>query len=142
MNIVIEYSDEFGEEWPLTAKEISILDTNQGSLVDLLVPTNLLRLLCDSKVINKRQIDTISSKPTLHEKNETLLKILRRRSLRDYRQTIACLHQSEQSSIAEILDNGGGRTHIIFERALQRGAFGPYDRGRGRLGAQLVLKLH
>ena|SRR5688572_11380678 len=90
--------------------EISILDTNHGSLVDLLILTDLLGLLYSSKVINRRQMDSISSKPTLHEKNNALLKILRTRSLRDYRQTIACLRDSQQSDIAKVLERGGGRT--------------------------------
>lgn len=113
MNIVLEYSDEFDEDWPLTGKEISILDTNHGSLVDLLQLPDLLGLLCSTKVINKRQNDSISSKATPHERNDALLDILRRRSLRDYHNTIICLCDSQQTGIAELLDSGGGRTNLV-----------------------------
>lgn len=109
----LEYADTYGEEWPLTSKEMSILDTNHGSLVDLLDLTDLLSLLYSSKVINNRQKDSISSKPTLHEKSEALLQILRRRSLRDYRETVTCLHMSQQSHIAEILSIGGGKINLL-----------------------------
>src|SRR6218665_3112908 len=109
MNIVLGYSDEFGEDWPLTAREISILDTNHGSFVDLLELSDLLPRLSSLKIINKRQMDSILSKSTLHEKNKVFLGILRRRSLRDYRLTITCLRQSNQNEIADILESGGGR---------------------------------
>ena len=109
MNIVLGYSDEFGEDWPLTAREISILDTNHGSFVDLLELSDLLPRLSSLKIINKRQMDSILSKSTLHEKNKVLLGILRRRSLRDYGQTIKCLRHSKQNEIAEILEYGGGK---------------------------------
>ena len=109
MNIVLEYSDEFAEDWPLGTDEISILDTNLGSLVDVLDLTDLLSLLYSSKVINTRQKNSISSKPTSHERNHALLGILRRRSLGDYKQTIRCLRETRQGYIAEILEFGGGR---------------------------------
>src|SRR6218665_2412890 len=110
MNIVLEYSDKFGENWPLTAKQNSLLDINHGRLVDLLDSAELLVLLFSSLVINGRQKESISSKPTPHEMNHALLYILRRRSLGDYRKTINCLRQSNQSHVAEILDSGGGRS--------------------------------
>lgn len=115
MNTVLEYLDKFGEDWPLQERELSILNTNQESLVDLLELTDLLGLLFSSKVLNKRQHEWISSKLTSFEKNEALLDILGRGSLRHYRQTIKCLRQSKQSNIAEVLESGGGRTNIVDE---------------------------
>lgn len=115
MNTVLEYSTEFGEDWPLTKKEISILDTNDRHLVDLLELSDLLGRLYSSDVITSRQMDSISSKPTSHGKNEALLDILRRRSLRHYRKAITCLHQSQQSHIAEILEEGGGMIRVFHE---------------------------
>lgn len=115
MNTVLDESDAFREDWPLTRKEMTILETNHRSLVDLLDLTDLLGRLYSSDVINRRQMDSISSKPTSHEKNEALLDILRRRSLRDYIQTIACLRLSQQRHIAETLDKGGGISQIGSE---------------------------
>ena len=112
MYIVLEYSDEFGEDWPLSENQISILNINHKSFVDLLELTDLLGLLYSSRVINSRQKESISSKPTSHEKNNALLGILRRRSLRDYKQAIGCLCESNQSHIAKILECGGGRTKV------------------------------
>ena len=112
MYIVLEYSDEFGEDWPLAENQISTLNRNHRSFVDLLELSDLLGRLYSSKVINRWQMESISSKPTSHEKNNALLGILRRRSLRDYRQAIACLHDSEQIHIATVLVCGGGMTKV------------------------------
>ena len=112
MKIVLVYSDDFGKNWPLAETDVSILNTNHRSFVDLLDLTDLLGLLYFSKVINRRQMESISSKPTSHEKNNALLGMLRKRSLRDYRQAINCLHESKQSHIAQILECGGGRTKV------------------------------
>ena len=66
--------------------------------------SDLLARLYAAQVINKRQREAISAKPTDTEKNEVLLDILRRRSIDDYRQVVRCLHESKQSHVAEILD--------------------------------------
>ena len=105
----LERRSEHGGDWPLTDNEISILDTNRESLVDVLDCSDLLIRLFSAQVINVRQRETISSKRKGHRKNEALLDILRRLSIADYRQVIRCLHESNQSHVAEILDNGGGR---------------------------------
>src|SRR6218665_2510197 len=105
----IERKSEFGGDWPLTDNEISILDTNQESLVDLMDCSDLVVRLYSAQVINGRQRETISSEPTNHRRNEVLLDILRRRSIDDYRQVVRCLHESNQNHVAEILDEGGGR---------------------------------
>jgi len=72
--------------------------------VDLVDCSDLLARLYAAQVINKRQREAISAKPTDTEKNEVLLDILRRRSIDDYRQVVRCLHESKQSHVAEILD--------------------------------------
>ena len=105
----IEYKSEYGGDWPLTDNELSILDTNQESLVDLVDCSDLLIRLFSAQVINGRQRETIFSEPTNHRRNEVLLDILRRRSVDDYRQVIRCLYESNQSHVAEILDKGGGK---------------------------------
>jgi len=104
----LEYKAEFGGDWPLGEKEVSTLDANEESLVDLLDTTDLLSRMFSTRVINRRQMEFIYSKPTSYEKNEELLGILRRSSLSNYWQTIKCLRSSNQSHIAEIFDKGGG----------------------------------
>ena len=104
----LEYKEEFGGDWPLREKEISILDANEECLVDLLDTRDLLCRMFSTGVINRRQMEYISSKPTSYEKNEELLGVLRRSSFSCYWQTIKCLRSSNQSHIAEIFDKGGG----------------------------------
>src|SRR6218665_1472197 len=94
---VTEHCPELGDDWPLTEREISILDKNQRVLVDLLECCDLLGLLYSHDVINRRQRDFVKSKTVTHEKNDALLEILRRTSLHNYKKTIRCLHLSNQS---------------------------------------------
>ena len=105
----VENKKEYGNDWPLTEKQISLLDANQEILVDLVDCSELLVRLYAAQVINRRQRVTISSEPNDIKKNEILLDIIRRRSIDDYRQLIRCLHESNQSHVAELLEKGGGR---------------------------------
>lgn len=98
-----EFNPKYGEDWPLTTNEMSKLDVNQNSLIAKLELSDLLGRLYSSNVINMRQMNFISSKPDPESRTETLIDILRRRSLRDYRQTISCLHISKQSHLAVLL---------------------------------------
>src|SRR6218665_793136 len=102
----VERKSEYGGDWPLTENEISILDTNQESLVDIMDCSDLLGRLYSAQVINGRQLETIKSKKRNHRKNEVLLDMLRRRSVDNYKQVARCLHESNQSHVADILDKG------------------------------------
>ena len=106
---VAERGPESGDDWPLTVREISILDTNQRSLVDLLETCDLLFYLYSDKVINNRQRDFVSSKTACYEKNGALLEILRRTSLGNYKKAIFCLQTTKQNRIADLLTEGGGK---------------------------------
>src|SRR6218665_2203102 len=71
--------------------------------------SDLLGRLYSAQVINGRQLETIKSKKRNDRKNEVLLDMLRRRSVDDYKQVVRCLHESNQSHVADILDKGGDR---------------------------------
>ena len=105
----VEYKSEYGGEWPLTEKELSVLDTNRESLVDLIDCSELVVRLYSAKVINVRQREMISSEQANHRRNEALLDILRRHSINDYKKVVRCLNESTQSHVAETLDKGGGK---------------------------------
>jgi len=94
----LEYKAEYGGDWPLTEKEMSSLDTNQESLVDLMDCSDLLVRLFSANVINGRQRETISSEPTNHRRNEVLLDILRKRSIDDYRSDVSTTTWSDVST--------------------------------------------
>src|SRR6218665_2546404 len=112
MKIVLEYSRDFGKNWPLVEEQISILNTNHRSFVDLLDLTYPLFMMYCRKVINGRQMDSIFSKPTSHEKNNDFLGMLRKRRFHDYRQATVCIRDTKQSYIAQILECGGGMTKV------------------------------
>ena|SRR6218665_395192 len=103
------YGLAFGDDWPLSENDLRRLDINRESLMDLLDTTDLCIRLFSEKVINDRQKQFISSKPTNYEKNEALLDILSKFSLRQYKKTIACMNDSNQSHIANLLSDGGGK---------------------------------
>ena len=104
----IVYESSFGGDWPLADRETKILDSNQQFFVDKLETVDLVGNLVARHVINGRQRELLAAKQTTYEKSETLLDILRRGSLNDYRTLIDCLHQTNQSHVAQILERGGG----------------------------------
>lgn len=106
---ISDYREEFGFDWPLTDKENRILKYNQESLFNMLNPSDLLIRLYSHEVINIRQRDLILSKPTDYDKNEALLRIIRRISLQTFHKLLACLRGSKQGHVADILEFGGGK---------------------------------
>lgn len=84
------------------------------TLIDCLETDDLIARLYSGHVLNKRQRDSVASKPTTSEKNETLLDIMSRYSLRHYHETIRYLYASNQPHIAEILWEGGGNDLCYF----------------------------
>lgn len=115
-----EYNSNFGEEWPLGEKEMKTLRANHGSLIDLIDIGDLCVRLYSKEVINVRQKEFVSSYSRNFERNEALLDIVGRFSGRQFRILIDCLHESNQSHIAEILTEGGVsvRLHANLERAV------------------------
>ena|SRR6218665_1485894 len=102
------YRFSFGDDWPLREFEINRLEINRESFLDLLDTTDLCIRLFSEMVINNRQKQFIFSKPTDCEKNEALLDMLTKFSIRQYNQTIACLNESNQRHVADLLSEGGG----------------------------------
>src|SRR6218665_1630037 len=104
----VGYGPAFGDDWPLSETDISRLDINRESLVELLDTSDLCNRLFSEKVINFRKKQFILSKTTDAEKNEALLDMLTKFSLRQYKETIACLNNSNQSHIADLFSEEGG----------------------------------
>lgn len=98
-------------DWPLEETQIMIIDTNCGSLKDVIdIKGGLVDHLLAHKVISHRQKQLICCKPTESERNEVFLDILRRGSMGHYNNTIQCLRLSNQDHIADILHEGGGKS--------------------------------
>lgn len=97
----------FNYNLPLTYKEKMTIDLNRDILVDSIRETSKLanRLYLKS-AINKRQKDDICSYFNTRA-NETFVNILRRRSVRNYQDTVECLHKMNQNSMAKILEGKG-----------------------------------
>lgn len=82
--------------------------------MDLLDPTDLIVHMFSAEILNNRQQKSISSERNVFVKTQTLLEVIRQRSLRDYKKTIESLHATNQSHIAQILEQGGGMTLFQF----------------------------
>lgn len=106
---------EFEDDWPLIDDQIRTLRTNHESLVDLMEPVELVVQLYSSGVLNLRQRNFVDSKPTTHEKNEAILEILKRCSIKSYRLIISCLFKQNQHSIANIMEFGGAIARISVD---------------------------
>lgn len=117
-----EYNQEYGGEWPLTNKEIPVFvdRPKRKVFIDLLKSykfSDLPSRLYFSKVINKRQMKLASCREAdvfkRSSKAEVLLDFLRRRSIRDYWQTMRFilkrnLTSKERTDIEEILKTKEG----------------------------------
>lgn len=112
-----EYETDFGLDWPLSEEENKILDTNRESLIDTIDTSGLLIQLYSKGVVNIRQRDLIQSKPTNYKSNEVLVDIVTRLSRKSFFLFITCLRESNQSYIADILENKGAivRIHATLE---------------------------
>lgn len=98
------YDRTFGDNLPLTYKEEKTIDLNRDIIISLLRNfSELAQELYWKEVINERQRDHICSLVNT-KANEALLDILKRRSIQNYKDTIECLRETNQTLVADILD--------------------------------------
>ena len=113
VNSCAVYNPKFGGDWPLTDRQMTTLNMNQEILLELLeMSPQLIEELYSRKVLTRRHNDFICGQFSKFKKIETFLDILRRRSFRDYKETIKCLRASNQTHIAEILEGGGNLLQV------------------------------
>lgn len=103
------YDPEFNEDWPLRDNEMKSMRVNRVKLIEIIDSQDLCIYLLSKGVINTRQREFISSKSCNSEKNEALLDVLRRFSVKQFRICVTGLRQSNQSHVAEVLSKSGGK---------------------------------
>lgn len=92
------------DEWPLYDSNVSALETNWTTLVDLLdTRSGLLDDLFSHGAISREQLQLVESEKTDKTCNERLLVFLQRRSLGDFRQLVKSLIYTNQISVAGLL---------------------------------------
>ena len=98
-----------GEERLLTENEISIINDNLFSLVNLMNPYRMdfLYRLISKKCITERHKASIENCSEIKQKIDELLTILKRRSYSDFKHFKLCLHDTMQDKIVDILEMGG-----------------------------------
>lgn len=101
------YDRTFGDNSPLTYKEEKTIDLNRDIIISLLRNSSeLAEKLYWKEVINERQKDHICSLVDT-KANEALLDILRRKSIQNYKDTVKCVREANQTLVADILDGQG-----------------------------------
>jgi len=104
--------DKVGDEWPLTEREMTILKSSHSRLVQSLkIDIKMLECMFDCGCITQSQLHRLSRKHSQEKRNRVMLDVVKRRSLRAYRQFINCLKQKEcNSDAALILEHAEGKT--------------------------------
>lgn len=89
------------DEWPLSTSDLDILKSNYSHLVDFLaVDKKMLELMHQRGCITHGQKNRLVREQIPQDRNREMLEILRRRSVRSYRQFIGCLKESRCNHIA------------------------------------------
>ena len=101
--------DSDSEDRVLNCEEISIIDNNMFCLVNLINPyrRNFLYRLLAKQCITNRHKEKIEKFPEASMKMDELLKIIKRRRYRDFRNFKVCLHDTMQHKLVDILEQGG-----------------------------------
>jgi Caspase recruitment domain len=112
--ILLNISDECGDNLPLDDKRSELLTTNYSQLTELLNSDEVVSLMFSKQCINSRHKEAIQAKQTSFDKNEQLLKIMFLRSITDFKIFIRCLKETGQAHLAECLTEEGGMALLKF----------------------------
>jgi len=83
-------------EWPLGGREFEILKSNCADLVNFLkIDSDLTARMHQCGCITMSQMNYLHSKAVPEDRNQDMLDILKRRSLRCYHQFVDCLKQGQ-----------------------------------------------
>ena len=109
----------------LSADEIHIIDNNMFCLVNLINPyrMNFLYRLVSKKCITNRHKEKVERWLEPEKKIDELLRIMKRRSHRDFENFKFCLRDTMQNNIVDILEKGG----IVTVRVKLQGRKGQED---------------
>ena len=101
--------DSDKEDRVLDQDEIAMIDNNMFCLINLIDPyrKNFLNRLVSKKCITIRHKEKIETFPETSKKVKELLKIIKRRRYRDFRDLKVCLRDTMQHKLADILEKGG-----------------------------------
>ena len=97
------------EDRVLNRDEIAMIDDNIFCLVKLIDPfrSQFLYKLVSKQCITYPQQEKIKQIPDIVRKGEELLKIMKRRTYKDFRNFKMCLHDTMQHKLVDILEKGG-----------------------------------
>jgi hypothetical protein len=105
---------DYGDNLTLDKHRSDIIDTNGYELAELIQVKyeGFLDMIYACKCITKQQKDYLNNLPPSAASNNELLAILRRRSIADYKSFVACLANSGQLHVANVLKYGGATAEM------------------------------
>jgi len=121
----ISAMDLLGNDRPLNVTERKKLKQRRSNLVDCLNISNLLTLLEEISVLNRRHVCWINMfiQNELEHKDR-FIEIIQRRSFAHYQQFVECLRLTEQSHLAcSLEDDGGLITQYCFQLGFSLDSF-------------------
>jgi hypothetical protein len=114
VNFVAEVEQFSVGTLPLDHVRLGRLTRNLNALTNLIDPDNgFVAELYAANCINVRQKCEIESILSTPKKNQKLLDVLMRRSIRDYELFVHCLFVTGQDRVASILSKDGGEFYSI-----------------------------
>lgn len=97
-------------------KRATIIRNNQNFLLEFIEPNDkLIEALVSSACITQHQADSIGKLQRIRDKNEELLQQLRPYESDKYAAFKRCLYETDQHSVARVLENGGGSYVILLK---------------------------
>jgi hypothetical protein len=94
--------------WPLSDMQLEVLQRNHSKLIEHLdTDDELLALMMSTDCLTQRQIDHVRSLKEVSDRSKELLKLLKRRSVGQFRQFIECLEKTQYHLIPLFTDETG-----------------------------------
>lgn len=111
---VLYISDDCGDDWPVDSNIRDRIQANYCYLMDSINTSRLLSQMLRESCFSTYHLQSIEIRSTELEKNQQFLHILLRRSVANFKSFIRCLMNTNQESIAEVLQHDGGDIFLEF----------------------------
>jgi len=113
--LIADISTDAKESWPLSTEHLSIINTNTPKLVELLdTEYDLLLDMRTTNSLSGEQITYLKEVTHKRERNEKLLEMMKRRSISQFNEFIACLEKTQRHLIPFLTGDEGNFISAII----------------------------
>jgi hypothetical protein len=107
--VLLGYTGDVGECWPLEDDQLSIINKNSPKLTELLESDDdLIGHMMATECFSQRHLKELQEEHNRSERNKKLLDVLKRRSKDQFKQFIACLEKT-QRHLVPLFQTGTGK---------------------------------